>query len=277
MTLVEFIAQSTTSNLQHKKSFFVKLLLSSKVLFMQVGAILLLIAIWQIAVDFHWVNGFMMGSPLLIWKSAIQLWKSGLLVKDVSVTALETGEGFIIGSLLGTLLGYLLWYSSLLAKVLQPFVVAFNGIPKIALAPLIIIWFGTGISSKVVLAFAATVVVSLLAAYQGAVELDPDYERLMIGFGATKFQVFLHLVTPGTMPWVMNALRINVGMALVGAVIGEFISSQSGIGHAVFVAGNLFELNMVWVGVIILSLMALVMYSMVSALEKFTIKGRPWK
>ena len=236
----------------------------------------IVVALWQIAVWQHWIDGFLTGSPVLIWQSARSMWSSGSLLTDIEITAIETLSGFTLGTVGGAVIGYSFWYWTGTSKVFQPFAVVFNGVPKIALAPLIIIWFGTGIQSKILLAFASTVVVALLAAYQGAMELDRDFERLLWAFGATRRQVFLHLILPGSMPWVVNAMRINVGLALVGAVIGEFIASQAGLGHAVFVAGNLFELNVVWVGVLTLSLMALILYGGVAVVERLVIRGRPW-
>lgn len=242
----------------------------------QVMVLVGLLAIWQVAATLHWVNGFLLGSPVGVWDQLLAWWHSGTLGADIGATALETLSGFAAGTVVGTGLGLAFWYWPAMAKVLQPLAVAFNGIPKIALGPLVIIWFGTGETSKVILAFAATVVVALLATYQGALELDPDYERLMRAFGASKGQIFRRLIIPGTMPWIVNAMRINVGLALVGAVIGEFIASQQGLGHAVFVAGNLFELNTVWVGVILLSLMAVALYGLVNLVEQLAIRGRPW-
>ncbi len=242
----------------------------------QIGLIVFFIILWQWAVNEHWINGFLTGSPALIWRSAVSLWNSGSLPQDISVTSVETILGFTLGTVVGTSLGYMFWYWPVTARIFQPFAVIFNGIPKIALAPLIIIWFGTGLQSKVLLAFTATVIVALLAAFQGAQELDVDWQHLLQGFGAKKWQIFWLIIVPGSLPWVINAMRINVGMALVGAVIGEFIASQTGLGHAVFVAGNLFELNVVWVGVIALSFLALVLYGVVAIIERFAIRGRPW-
>src|SRR5581483_11757931 len=134
-------------------------------------------------------------------------------------------------------LGLALWYSPFAARVIEPLAVAFNGVPKIALGPLIIIWIGAGIASKIVLAFVSTFIVALLAAYAAAREVDPDLITLLRSFGANRALVFRKLLLPSSLPYIFATMRIKVGFALVGAVAGEFISSQNGLGHAIFVAG----------------------------------------
>lgn len=244
------------------------------ILAMQIGGVAALFTLWQLAVAAGWVNGFLLGSPLEIWGSARRMWGDGSLQASTLVTLQETLLGFAIGSALGSGAGLMLWHSRTLARLVEPFAVAFNGVPKIALAPLIIIWFGAGMTSKVLLAVASTVVVALLSAYTGVREVDKDQIALLRSFGATRWQIFTKVVVPGAMPWVVSALRINVGFALVGAVVGEFISSQVGLGHEIFVAGNLFDLNTVWVGVFMLSGIAFALYGLVGVLERLLLKGR---
>jgi NitT/TauT family transport system permease protein len=156
----------------------------------------------------------------------------------------------------------------------EPAAVAFNGIPKIALGPLIIIWLGAGVESKIVLAFVSTLVVAFLAAYGATREVDGDLVTLLRSIGASRWQIFRKLLLPSAMPFMFAAMRINVGFALVGAVVGEFISSQRGVGHAVFVAGNLFDLNTVWLGILELSIVAAIMYALLARCERFLVKGR---
>jgi NitT/TauT family transport system permease protein len=222
---------------------------------------------WETAVRLKWVNSFLLGSPSGIWEAFLRMLLSGQLLNDIGATLTATLVGFAAGSLLGSLLGLGLWYSPLLARVIDPLVIALNGVPKIALAPMIIIWFGSGMFSKMALASIATFVVALLSAYQGATQVDRSLVNLMRSFGAKKYQVFWKVVVPSSIPWVISAFRLNIGFALVAVVGGEFISSDRGLGHMIFVAGNLFNLNTVWVGVILLMIAAMLLYTVVGYLE----------
>lgn len=237
------------------------------------GIIALVLFLWQLAADNGSINAFLMGSPEGIAKEAWRLMSSGQLWDDTLATVYATLIGFLLGSALGAMSGLLLWCSPYTARVLDPFFVALNGLPKIALAPMIIIWFGSGMLSKVALAFVATFVVSLLSAYQGTHQIDPNLVNLMRSLRATKRLIFLKLVIPSTLPWVISAFRLNIGFALIAEIGGEFIASDKGLGRMIFVSGNLFNLNAVWVGIMMLMLVAVTLYAAVSRLEK---KLLPW-
>ena len=152
-------------------------------------------------------------------------------------------------------MGLSLWYSAYVARVLEPFLVAINSVPKIAFAPLVILWFGTGLTSKVALSISLTAIVALLAAFQSAREADPDLQKMMASLGCTKWQIFTKVIVPSSLPHIIGTFHINIGFALVGTVVGEFISSRYGIGHIIFVASSLYDLNTVWVGIVVLMIM----------------------
>lgn len=237
------------------------------------GVIALFLFAWQLTADSGAINPFLMGSPEGIAQEAWRLMNSGQLWQDTLATVHATLIGFVLGSALGAFFGLLLWCSPYLARVLDPFFVALNGLPKIALAPMIIIWFGSGMLSKVALAFVATFIVSLLSAYQGTHQIDPNLVNLMRSLGATKRLIFLKLVVPATLPWVISAFRLNIGFALIAEIGGEFIASDKGLGRMIFVSGNLFNLNAVWVGIMMLMIVAVTLYAIVSRIEK---KLLPW-
>ena len=233
----------------------------------------IIIALWEVAAQNGWINSFLMGSPLNIYRSASAMIASGQLFTDIQATVYATIIGFVIGSLLGSVSGLLLWYSRFVAQVIDPLIVSLNGIPKIALAPMIVIWFGTDIFSKVVLAFISTFVVALLSAYQATHQIEPMQISMLKAFGATRTQIFTKVIVPSSLPWIVSAFRINIGLALVSVVGGEFISSDRGLGHMVFVEGNLFNIPAVWVGVLALVLVAMALYCVVGYAENHLI---PW-
>lgn len=242
--------------------------------FSRLGMIILLFAIWELGVYLQWINPFLIGSPRGIWNETVRLVQSGQLLTDMFATVYGTVSGFVIGSLLGSVVGLLLWHSKTIAKIIDPFVVALNGLPKIALAPMIIIWFGSGMISKIALASLATFIVALLSAYQGTHQIDSNLVNLMKSLGASKRQIFNKVVFPSSLPWIISAFRLNIGFALIAVIGGEFISSDKGLGKMIFVAGNLFNLNVVWVGVLTLMVVAIILYAIVTKTEKKLI---PWE
>lgn len=176
--------------------------------------------------------------------------------------------GFAIGSFFGSLFGLGLWLTPTWAAILRPFIVAINGLPKIALAPLIIVWFGIDIESKIAIAAIITFIVSLMTAYSGAMEVDQDLVRLMRSLGASPRQTFFKVVVPSTMPWIISGLRLNVGFALIGAVVGEYIAAKKGLGYLVYYSGTLYDLNAVWVGLFTLMAVALALDYLVTLIER---------
>lgn len=243
-------------------------------LLIQIGILLAFLVVWQLAVDRKWVSGFMVGSPLGIYDVLKASIADGSLLVDSQATLFEAIMGFIVGSTAGSVLGLALWYSPFFAKVVEPFIVAINSVPKIAFAPIIILWFGTGVISKIALAVALTAIIALIAAYQAAKDADHDLQSLLLALGATKHQIFYKVVVPATLPAIIATFRINIGFGLVGAVVGEFISSSKGLGHLIFVASSFYDLNTVWVGLFTLMLIGFLLYYVIDYIEHLLL---PWK
>lgn len=216
----------------------------------------MLIGLWQIAAARGWINGQLLGSPAGIYKAFNIGLTQGTLVSDTLTTLYETVLGLVIGSGLGIGMGLLLWFVPRVSGVAEGFSVILNSIPKIALGPMIVIWFGSDMTSKVWLAGISTFAVAMISSCAAAREVDRDLLNLFLSFKAKRTMIFWKLIVPGALPWIFSTLRVNIGFALIGAVVGEYIASQAGMGHEVFVAGSLFDLNTVWLGVIVLTLMA---------------------
>ncbi|EHK66796.1 ABC transporter permease [Achromobacter arsenitoxydans] len=229
---------------------------------------------WEAGVRAGAVSGFLFGSPAGIVQAAWKMILSGELWEHANYTLWASAAGFVVGTVLGTVPGLALWYSPYAAKVVEPFLVAINSVPKIAFAPLVILWFGTGVISKVALSISLTSIVALLAAFQAAKDTDPDIQKMLVSLGATKRQIFAKVVVPSALPAIIATFRINIGFALVGTVVGEFISSKYGLGHVIFVASSLYDLNTVWVGIFSLMLLGFVLYAGVDFAEKRLLR---WK
>lgn len=241
---------------------------------LQATAVVAFFALWEIGVRAGWISNFLVGSPSGIFDLAIRMTKSGELLSDTWYTMFEAILGFFIGTIFGSLFGLALWYSIFVAKLVEPFIVAINSVPKIAFAPIVILWFGTGLVSKVALSVSLTAIVALIAAYQAAKDADADLQSLLISMGANKHQVFYKAVVPSTLPAIIATFRINVGFGLVGAVVGEFISSQQGLGHLIYTASSLYDLNTVWIGLFTLMIIGFVLYYVIDIIERTML---PWK
>jgi NitT/TauT family transport system permease protein len=239
----------------------------------QIGILAVVIALWEIGARAGWIDAFFWSQPSAIFNTLVIFFTTGDAWTDIGFTFRSTIFGFLIGTTAGSLFGLSFWWSRNYAAVVQPYIICLESIPKLALAPLIVLVFGIGLPSKVAVATALTLVVSTLTTYAGVKALDADGEKLFYSLGATRMQVFRKLVVPSCMPWIISVLRVNIGLALTGAIVGEFIASQHGLGRAILYAGQTYDIALVWVAVLVLSTLAVVMYATVSWLEAWLRKG----
>jgi NitT/TauT family transport system permease protein len=239
----------------------------------QIGILVGALTLWEIGARTGWIDAFFWSQPSAIGQTMTIFFTTGDAWTDISFTFRSTIFGFLLGTTAGSLLGLSFWWSRNYAAIVQPYVICLESIPKLALAPLIILVFGIGLVSKVAVATALTLVVSTLTAYAGVKALDPDGEKLFYSLGASRLQVFRKLVVPFCLPWIISVLRVNIGLALTGAIVGEFIASQHGLGRAILYAGQTYDIALVWVAVLVLSTLAIVMYAAVSWVESLLRKG----
>lgn len=238
----------------------------------QIGIVIALLAAWEIGAQTGVISRFLFASPSMIWQVLSTRIASGELFIDIGVTMTEVLAGFVIGAIGGSFLGLLLWYSKWIADLTAPFIAAIGAIPVLAIAPMTIIWFGTEITSKIVIVAFSCIVVSLTQSYRGAQRTDPDLLNLMRSFGASRTQTFLKLVVPSAMPWVVAGLKLNVGFAIVGAIVGEYITSNAGVGNMILLGSSNFSVNIVLAGVAVVMVLVLLLTLAVSALERLVLK-----
>ncbi len=246
---------------------------SSRILAAQVGIFILIIAYWEIGVRVELIDGFFWSKPSDVWSTLLIFVGQGEAFLDTWFTFRSTLLGFVFGTAIGAIIGLSFWWSRNYAHIIQPYLVCFEAMPKLALAPLVILVFGMGLASKVALGVALTLVVTVLTCYAGVKAVDPDQEKLMYALGASRRQVFTKLVMPSVLPWIISILRVNIGLALTGSIVGEFISSQYGLGRRILYAGEVYDIALIWVGVLVLSVLSVVMYIGVGWLERWLIKG----
>jgi len=209
----------------------------------------LLFAIWQAVTSFWEDYEFYLGSPGGFIRGMAAGISDGTLLADAGITATEAMLGFAAGTTMGTMAGLGLWLYWPAREALKPYLVVVGSVPIFALGPVLIFWFGTGMGSKIVLGFLSTFAIAVVQAEAGASAVNSDLLRLVQVFGGTRFPALRKVVAPSAVLWVLTGIRLNIGMALLGAFIGEFISSRAGLGHRIIVAEGLYDVNGIWVGV----------------------------
>jgi NitT/TauT family transport system permease protein len=235
--------------------------------------LLLFVGAWELYVRSDKQRMFFFGSPIKIGSYFVGKVSDGSLPLDAAITLTEALLGFLLGNAVGAVVGLGLWFSPRVARIAQPYITALGSAPVFAFAPIVIIWFGTGISAKVAVAAISTVFVALAHAYTGATQVSVEYLDLMRSLRASESQVFRKVVAPSAIVWVTSAFRLNIGFALLGAFIGEFISSSRGLGHLIIVAGGLFDISLVFCGVLSLVALALLLDFVVGRLEIHLKRG----
>ena len=236
--------------------------------------LLLLIGVWELSAALEWVNPFITSSPSRILKTIASLYENGTLFYHISITLSETLIGFFLAVALGYTLALLLWWSEIFRKVSEPYFVVLNALPKIALGPLIIIWFGTGSSAIVFMTVLIGLIVAILNMLGGFMATEESKLLLLRSMGASKLQILTKLVIPSSLPTFISMLKINVGMAWIGSIMGEYIVSKAGIGYLIVYGGQVFKLDLVMSAVLILCILAAAMYALVALLEKLLVKNK---
>jgi NitT/TauT family transport system permease protein len=251
-----------------------RLKIRSATIVLQFIPAIVVLAVWQGIVAITPRYDFTIGSPAGIIREFRVLAAVGNLPHHVGVTAFEAVMGFVAGTTVGTVVGLTMWSSKTAFVITRPYLVALGAVPVFAFGPVLIFWFGTGIWSKVVLGFLSTFIVALVQAYTGATEADPNLLRLTYAFGGTRSQAFFKIVVPSATIWVLSGIRLNIGMGLLGAFIGEFISSRMGLGYVIITAEGLYNVNQIWVGVLGIMGIALVFHACTLPIERWANRWR---
>lgn len=234
---------------------------------------LVMILLWEVSARIGLVDPFFWSMPSEIIQTWTVIAVDGSVWHDTFYTFQSTIYGFVIGTLGGAVIGLSFWWSKYYAKIAEPFLIMFEAMPKLALAPIVVLIFGIGMSSKIAMAVAITIIITTLTTYNGMKQVDKDLVRMIFALGASRWQVFTKVVVPWTMPSIISALRINIGLALTGAIVGEYIGSTHGLGRMIFYAGQTYEISLIWAGIFNLSLLSIVLYLLISWLEKKLLKG----
>lgn len=242
--------------------------------FSRIALLVSIIGIWELVAYKNWVDPFIISSPSRIIKQTKILIESGSLSLHLTTTLMETIYAFLLSTVIGFIIAILLYSANFVRRVFEPYLVILNSLPKIALGPLIIIWVGVGTKAIVTMGILICVVITTINLLNSYLEVPQEKIMLLKSMGANNFQIMWHLILPATLPAFMSTLKINLGMAWVGVIMGEYLSSKAGLGYLLVYGGQIFKLDLVMTAIILLCLLSGLMYGIISILEKIILKKR---
>ena len=234
----------------------------------QIAILLLFLISWELLTKYEIISSFFFSSPSKIVKTMIEMWRNGDLIYHSKITLRETLIGFLIATIVGFFVAFILWYSNFLRQVMEPYLVVLNSLPKIALGPIIIIWFGAGSKAIIFMCILIMIIVTILNILNSFTSCDKQLITLAKSLGANKFKIFLKLVLPSSIKDIVSTLKINVGLSWIGAIMGEYLVSKAGLGYLLIYGGQVFNLNLVMTSTVVLCILASIMYFAVALFEK---------
>lgn len=238
------------------------------ILGMQILIFILFIFIWQYLASKGLINTFITSSPKKILKTLINLYNSNSLFKHVFITIYEVFISFSLGTILGLLIATLLWWNKSLAEILDPYLTILNSLPKIALGPIIIIWVGAKMRSIIIMALLISLIVAIINIYEGFMNTDTLKINMLKSFKASKLQIFFKLILPNSIKNIINVIKVNISMSLIGVIMGEFLVSKDGIGYLITYGSQVFNLDLVMTGILLLCIIATIMYYLINLIAK---------
>ena len=228
--------------------------------------------LWEISARLGWIDSFIFSSPSEIWLTFLRMLKDQSLFTHIGITLAETLVSFVFTVLLGIGTAVLLWACPRLSRVLEPYLVVLNSLPKSALAPLLIVWLGANIRTIIVAGISVAIFGSIINLYTGFREVDPEKLKLIQTLGGSKKDELTKIVLPSSVPLILSVMKVNIGLCLVGVIIGEFIGARQGLGYLIIYGTQTFRLTCVLMSIVILCVIAMGLYATLDLIEKHVRK-----
>lgn len=257
-------AQELFVRSQKRQKIFVKLC--------QLLILLLFLILWETAVTFNWIDGFIFSSPSRICKTFYQMCIDGSFFLHLGTTLAEVFVSFTLIIAIGYMIAVLLWFLPNLSKILEPYFVVLNSLPKSALAPLLIVWLGANIRTIIVAGISVAIFGTILSLYTAFMESDSEDELLILTLHGTKRHILTKVLFPSTLPTLISLMKVNIGLALVGVIIGEFLAARQGLGYLIIYGSQVFKLDWVIMAIVVLCIVAVGLYGLIGQLEKRLLK-----
>ena len=235
---------------------------------LQLFIVLVFIFSWEILSKYNYINSFIFSSPSKINRCIVSLFKNNNLLNHILITLKETFISFSLSMIISFILAILFYEVPILFDIFEPFLTIINSTPKVAIGPLIIILFGAGEKSIIIMALSITLIINILSIHNGFINVDKYLLKLLDSLHATKKEKLKYLIIPSAYSIIINSLKINISMTLIGVIMGEFLVSKAGIGYLIIYGTQIFNLTLVISGIIILMFISYIIYILISLIEK---------
>lgn len=226
------------------------------------------LALWEAAAHFEWINSFIFCSPTKIWECFVDMLLHQSLSTHIGITMLETAAGFFLVVVISVAFAILLWWNETVSKVVEPYLVVLNSLPKSALAPVLIVWLGATTKTIIVCAMSVAIFGSILNVYTGFMTVEPDKIKLIQTLKGNKLDILRLVIIPSSVPNLLSVMKVNIGLSLVGVVIGEFLAAKAGLGYLIIYGSQTFKMSWVLMSIVLLCIMAMLLYQALRFIEK---------
>ena len=238
----------------------------------RISVLVIILGVWELFAGLKIVNPFITSSPSRVCTTIASLYSDGTLFYHIGITLMETIVGFVLAVVIGYAVAVILWSSETVRKIVEPYIVVLNSLPKIALGPLIIIWIGTGYDAIIFMTVLVSVIVCIMNMLAGFIAVDKTKLTLMKSMGAGRATTLRKLIIPASLPALMNTLKVAVGLAWIGSIMGEYIVSKAGLGYLIVYGGQVFKLDLVMAATFLLCILAGGMYGIIALIEKKVVR-----
>lgn len=253
------VQQEFVSRHQKRKRF---------VTFLRILILILFFTVWEFSSQTGLLDSFIFSSPFRILRCTFQMSSDGTLFYHMGITIGETIISFLLVTVIGIVIAVLLWLNQSLSEILEPYLVVLNSLPKTALAPVLIVWLGNNIKTIITAAVSVAVFGTILTIYTGFQSVDPEKIKLIYTFRGKKKDVLSKVILPSTVPLIISTMKVNIGLSLVGVIIGEFLAANAGLGYLIIYGSQVFKMDYVLMSILILCILAGFLYLLINQLEK---------
>lgn len=245
--------------------------------FLRVLLGLVFLAVWELSARYNVINPFIFSSPTRIIRLCIQMIRDTTLFRHLGITVYETLLSFSLIMIIGILFAILLWLCHTLSEILEPYLVMLGSLPKTALAPVLIVWLGNNMKTIIIAAISVAVFGTIITLHNHFLEIDSDMTKLIQTLGGTRKDIMLKVMLPASVPIIISTMKVNIGLSLVGVIIGEFLAANEGLGYLIIYGSQVFKLDMVILSIFLLCILSFLLYAGINVLEKIAMKKASYK